>query len=113
MWLTGHEQVDVRSPFRLAAATPCVAVLLALFVMLALTASSSRQLHETLHQDEDPGPHFCLVCSLAKGQVSVAAAVCVLPLVPRLSQLGIRRPIPAGAARFESRHFRPRPPPAS
>jgi hypothetical protein len=46
--------------------------LLALLLLVSATLSVSHALHQALHHDGDRGSHFCLVCSLAKGQVSVA-----------------------------------------
>jgi hypothetical protein len=48
--------------------------LLALLLLAAATLSVSHALHQNLHRDGAPGSHFCLVCSLAKGQLTTADA---------------------------------------
>jgi hypothetical protein len=47
--------------------------LLALLLLISGTLSVSHALHQSLHPDGTGDSHFCLVCSLAKGQVSTAA----------------------------------------
>ena len=53
---------------------------LALLLLVATVFSVSHALHQSLHQDGAASGHFCLVCSLAKGQV-IAAAVAVISAV--------------------------------
>ena len=53
-------------------AKPALAGLLALIVLVATTFSVSHALHQTLHPNAPAGNHFCLVCSLVKGQVNAA-----------------------------------------
>jgi hypothetical protein len=53
--------------------TSALGGLLALLLLVATTFSVSHELHQSLHQDRAANGHFCLVCSFAKGQVSVAA----------------------------------------
>jgi hypothetical protein len=50
-----------------------LAGLLALLLLAAASCSASHALHQSLHSDGATGGHFCLLCSFAKGQVSVAA----------------------------------------
>jgi hypothetical protein len=55
-----------------------LAALLALLLLAASTLSVSHTLHQNLHRDGAPGSHFCLVCSLAKGQLTSAEAAAAL-----------------------------------
>jgi flagellin-like protein len=43
---------------------------LAVLLVVAMTFSVSHTLHQFLHRDGSGSDHFCLACSLAKGQVS-------------------------------------------
>jgi hypothetical protein len=52
--------------------------LLALFLLVASTLSVSHTLHQALHGSDPAGAHLCLLCSLVKGQVSVAEGVFLL-----------------------------------
>ncbi|MCX6928037.1 MAG: hypothetical protein NT154_33225 [Verrucomicrobia bacterium] len=54
---------------------------LALLLLVATTVSASQALHELLHQDGTGGDHFCLACSLAKGQVSLEAVAFISVLI--------------------------------
>ena len=63
---------------RIPAAFRCVAKLalaglLAVILFISGALSVSHALHQSLHHNGGDNSHFCLVCSLAKGQVSVAA----------------------------------------
>ena len=49
-----------------------LAGLLAVLLLLATTLSVSHALHKSLHLQDGTSTHFCLVCSLVKGQVSTA-----------------------------------------
>jgi hypothetical protein len=49
-----------------------LAALLAILLLVAATLSVSHALHQNLHRDDAPGSHFCLVCSLVKGQLTTA-----------------------------------------
>jgi hypothetical protein len=55
-----------------------LAALLAILLVVASTLSVSHVLHQNLHRDGTPGSHFCLVCSLAKGQLTTAEAAAAL-----------------------------------
>lgn len=55
-----------------------LSALLAILLIIAATLSVSHTLHQNLHRDGSPGSHFCLVCSLAKGQLTSAEAVATL-----------------------------------
>jgi len=48
--------------------------LLALLLLVASALSVSHELHQAAHPQGSANAHLCLLCSLAKGQVSVAAA---------------------------------------
>jgi flagellin-like protein len=50
---------------------------LAVLLMVAMTFSVSHTLHQFLHRDGAGNDHFCLACSLVKGQVSAAAVALV------------------------------------
>ena len=52
-----------------------------LLLLLATTAAVSHELHAALHQDGPSSPHFCLVCSLAKGQALALASVVAVALL--------------------------------
>ena len=60
-----------------------LASFLALILLVAGTASASHALHQTLHSGNPGSGHFCLLCSLAKGEVGAAevAIVATLPLI--------------------------------
>ena len=45
------------------------ACMVALLLLLAATCSVCFSLHQSLHRSEAPAQHFCLACSLAKGQI--------------------------------------------
>jgi hypothetical protein len=55
-----------------------LSALLAILLIVASTLSVSHALHQNLHRDGAPGSHFCLVCSLAKGQLTTAEAAAAL-----------------------------------
>jgi hypothetical protein len=61
-------------------AKSALAGLLALFVLIASTASVSHELHKALHPNGTTTSHFCLVCSLAKGHVAAADVAPLLAL---------------------------------
>jgi hypothetical protein len=65
-------------------AKPALAGLLALILIFAATVSVSQTVHRFLHHDASASGHFCLICSIAKGQVS-AAAVATIPAPPVIS----------------------------
>jgi hypothetical protein len=69
-----------------------LAGLLALLLLAAATFSVSHALHQSLHGDSAADSHFCFLCSLAKGQVTVAT-VAVLPAALVLSCLWSFRPL--------------------
>ena len=52
-----------------------LAGLLAVLLIMASAFSVSHTLHQCLHSDGAANSHFCLVCSLAKGQVNAAVVV--------------------------------------
>lgn len=83
VWLIQGIQVQPkRRPFGLGApAKSALAGLLSLLLLLATTLSVSPALHQSLHLQGGANAHFCLVCSLAKGQVSTAEAALVWVLV--------------------------------
>jgi hypothetical protein len=62
----------IRTGFR-RLAKPALAGLLAVILLILGAISVSHALHEFLHHDASDGSHFCLLCSIAKGQVSTAA----------------------------------------
>ena len=51
---------------------PVMAGLLALLLLVVSIISVNHSLHQSLHNDKSANAHFCLFCSFAKGQVSVA-----------------------------------------
>jgi hypothetical protein len=53
-------------------ATPALAGLLGLMLLVSGAVSVSNALHQLLHHDASDGSHFCLVCSIAKGHVTTA-----------------------------------------
>ncbi len=57
-----------------------LAALLSFLLLLATTLSASQALHQSLHRDSAANGHVCLICSLVKGQVNMAAVACVLAL---------------------------------
>jgi hypothetical protein len=61
-------------------AKSALAGLLAFFVLVASTASVSHELHKALHSNATTASHYCLVCSLAKGQVAAADVAPLLAL---------------------------------
>jgi hypothetical protein len=62
------------------AAKSALAGLLALFVLVATTSSVSHGLHQALHPNAPASSHLCLICSLAKGQVTAADVAPALAL---------------------------------
>jgi hypothetical protein len=62
------------------AAKSALAGLLALFVLVATTSSVSHGLHQVLHPNAPASSHLCLICSLAKGQVTAADVAPALAL---------------------------------
>ncbi len=54
-----------------------VSGMLAVLLLSATTLSASHAIHQYLHGDYAGSGHFCLVCSLVKGQVSVAAVALI------------------------------------
>ena len=82
VWLIANIQVRAaRRASRLGAASKAVlASFMALLLLIAATLSVSHNLHQTLHRDGAVSGHFCLVCSLAKGQVSGPEVLFVLAL---------------------------------
>ncbi len=76
--------MDVQRERRLSgcssAAKSALAAFLALFLIMAGTVSASHLLHQSFHRDGAVSGHSCLVCSLAKGQVS-AAEVAVISAI--------------------------------
>jgi hypothetical protein len=49
-----------------------MAALLTFVLLLATACAASQALHDFVHHDSTADSHFCLVCFLAKGQVSAA-----------------------------------------
>jgi hypothetical protein len=78
-----HIQVQPkRRPFGLGApGKSALAGLLSLLLFLATTLSVSPALHQSLHLQDGANAHLCLMCSLAKGQVSAAESTLILILV--------------------------------
>jgi hypothetical protein len=64
-----------------AAPHKVLAALLALMLLVASTISASHALHQELHSRTSDSGHFCLLCSLAKGEVG-AAAVAIFIAIP-------------------------------
>jgi hypothetical protein len=56
-------------------ARSAMAGLLGLFLLLASAASVNHALHQALHQTGSADTHVCLLCSLAKGQVTPTEAL--------------------------------------
>jgi len=72
------------------AAKSALSGLLALTLLLATAFSSSHTLHQSLHSDGAGSHHFCLVCSLIKGQVGAAEVALVFAVLVLLVVLGVR-----------------------
>jgi hypothetical protein len=64
-----------------AAPNRVLAAFLALMLLVASTISASHALHQELHSGTSDSGHFCLLCSLAKGEVG-AAAVAIFVAIP-------------------------------
>jgi hypothetical protein len=71
-------------------AKTAVAALLAAVLLASALLSANHALHQLLHQDNGGKAHLCLICSLAKGQVSGAEAAAI-SVVFVLSWMGILR----------------------
>jgi len=65
LWTGGHHPNSVLSG------------VLAALLLVAITFSVSHSLHRIFHHDGAGSDHFCLACSLAKGQVGAAAVVLI------------------------------------
>jgi small neutral amino acid transporter SnatA (MarC family) len=62
------------------AAKTALAALLSFLLVTSAVISVSHTLHKKLHtEDASPG-HFCLVCSLSKGQITPAEAAPILTI---------------------------------
>jgi hypothetical protein len=94
------------------AAKSALAGLLAIFVLVATASSVSHGLHQALHPNAPSSTHLCLICSLAKGQVTaadVAPALAIFSLilffsVPALTTVAL----PASDRRLASSRAPPR-----
>jgi hypothetical protein len=75
-----HVQLELQISGSKRAAKSVLAGLLALFVLVATTSAVSHGLHQALHPNAPAGSHLCLICSLAKGQVTAADVVPALAL---------------------------------
>jgi hypothetical protein len=66
--------IHVRAAPRLfcvgSATKAALTFVMALLLLVAATLSVNGALHQTLHNDSAVNGHFCLICSLAKGQAS-------------------------------------------
>ncbi len=62
-------------------ASPALAGLLALLLLVAGMLSVSQCLHQALHPEGAGSDHSCLVCSLVKGQVSAVSVAAVMALL--------------------------------
>jgi hypothetical protein len=89
-----------------------LASLLALLLVAAATCSVSHALHQCLHRDSATPDHFCLVCSLATGQVSAADVVVASTLAVFCWVCGIRVANPSPLPGFDYRFSPSRAPPA-
>jgi len=71
----GTLQVEPRLSGLRRVAKPALSGLLALLLLICGVISVSRALHQLLHNDTTGSHHLCLICSFAKGQVSVGEDV--------------------------------------
>jgi hypothetical protein len=80
LWLSIHIPVHREHEFAGfgRVTKPALVGLLALLLLASATLSVSQSLHQWIHADGDSGSHFCLVCSLAKGQVTASLVATTL-----------------------------------
>ncbi len=84
-----------------ALARSALAATLALLLLAVATLSASQVLHSALHSDGGVNTHFCLACSLVKGQLDAVEAVIAIVLVLAVSlsaffpETGLALPDPA------------------
>jgi hypothetical protein len=71
-------------------ARKALAGLLALLLLAATTLSVNHVLHQTLHQNDSSNHHLCLLCSFAKGQVSLTEVPFVSAALFLFILLGVR-----------------------
>jgi hypothetical protein len=64
--------------------------LLALLLLTAVTFSVSHSLHQALHPGGAVNGHFCLVCSIAKGQVGAVDTAVILTALVFSFLIGVR-----------------------
>jgi hypothetical protein len=88
-----------------------IAGLLAIFLMIAATASVIHSLHRSFLPGADVNHHLCLFCSLAKGQVTAAEVALVPGIVLFACIFGLRPPASLPVADFNYRLSPSRAPP--
>ena len=93
-------------------AKPALAGLLAVLLLISATLAVSGALHQLLHNDVAGNHHFCLVCSFAKGQVSVADVALVAALLVLCPLFSLRAANPSPLSAFDYRLSPSRAPPA-
>jgi hypothetical protein len=86
--------------------------LLALLLLASGVLSVSRALHQLLHNGAAGSDHFCLVCSIAKGQVAAADVAVVAALVALCLVFSFRAANPSPLPAFDYRLSPSRAPPA-
>ena len=86
--------------------------LLALLLLVALTFSVSHSLHQAIHPGAGLNGHFCLVCSIAKGQVGAVDTAIILTALVFSFLIGVRLSASSPLAFFAYRLSHSRAPPA-
>jgi len=105
-------QREQRIAGRSSGAKSAFAGVLALLLLVALTFSVSHSLHQAIHPGAGLNGHFCLVCSIAKGQVGAVDTAIILTALVFSFLIGVRLSASSPLAFFAYRLSHSRAPPA-